>query len=83
MLDSRSLRITCTLIFTACSGSGDHRGPRARDLITHNGGNLYFFADMLRYVDEALLVVVLDNAFEFSHLTHGSELAAIAFADCG
>jgi CubicO group peptidase (beta-lactamase class C family) len=35
--------------------------PRGTRLIAHNGGNGYFFADFLRYVDEDVVIVLATN----------------------
>jgi len=35
---------------------------RGTTLITHNGGNGIFFADMLRYVDESIMILIVSNA---------------------
>ena len=35
--------------------------PRQTKLIAHNGGNGYFFADFLRYVDEGVVAIVATN----------------------
>lgn len=51
-------------------GAGSHYGygwalfetPRGTRLITHNGGNGVQFADVLWYVDEGVLVVLMSNA---------------------
>ncbi len=36
--------------------------PRGTRLIAHNGGNGYFFADLLRYVDERVVIIMATNA---------------------
>lgn len=36
--------------------------PRNTTLVTHNGGNGFFFADVLRYLDERVTVILLTNA---------------------
>jgi CubicO group peptidase (beta-lactamase class C family) len=38
------------------------RTPRDTRLIAHNGGNGYFFADFLRYVDDGAVVILATNA---------------------
>lgn len=51
--------------------------PRGTDLITHNGGNGIFFADILRYLEEDIFIVLATNrsrrgfndaAFEIAHM---------------
>lgn len=38
--------------------------PRNTWLVTHNGGNGIFFCDMLRYLDEGLLIIYQTNALK-------------------
>lgn len=39
--------------------------PRDTKLIAHNGGNPYFSADFLRFVDEDVVIIVLANTNEY------------------
>jgi CubicO group peptidase (beta-lactamase class C family) len=56
--------------------------PGVGKLVTHNGGNDYFFADYFRFLDADLTVIVLDNAVETSHEEIGVDLATIALSEC-
>lgn len=56
--------------------------PGAGTVITHNGGNDYFFADFVRFVDLDLVIVVLDNAATIEHEDIAGGLAEIALLDC-
>ena len=56
--------------------------PDVGRLVTHNGGNGYFFADYFRFLDADLTVVVLDNAAAPSHEDLGADLATIALSEC-
>jgi hypothetical protein len=56
--------------------------PGAGTVITHNGGNGYFFADYVRIVDLDLVVIVLDNAATKAHEDIAGGLAEIALLDC-
>lgn len=57
--------------------------PGVGTVITHNGGNDYFFADFVRLVDQDLVVVVLDNAATIEHEDIAGTLTEIALLDCG
>ncbi len=39
--------------------------PRDTTLIAHNGGNPYFSADFMRFVDEDVVIIVLANTHEY------------------
>ncbi len=53
--------------------------PRGTKLITHNGGNPYFAADFLRYVDEGVVIVIASNTAEQRATRHSRQIARIAF----
>ena len=42
-------------------GWGVRKTPRGTTLITHNGGNGFFFADVRRYVDEGVVIIAMSN----------------------
>ncbi|MFQ5769423.1 MAG: serine hydrolase domain-containing protein, partial [bacterium] len=52
------------------------RGTR---LITHNGGNPYFSADFLRYVDEDVVIYMVANTAEQRATRHSRQIARIVF----
>lgn len=56
--------------------------PGVGTVITHNGGNGYFFADFVRIVDEDIVVIVLDNAAWPAHEDIAGGLAEIALGEC-
>ncbi|WP_109852201.1 serine hydrolase [Aquimarina sp. AU58] len=51
--------------------------PRNTELIAHNGGNGIFFADMWRYLDEEITIIIMTNAVDrkFENIT--SQIAGI------
>ncbi|EZH74172.1 hypothetical protein ATO12_14985 [Aquimarina atlantica] len=51
--------------------------PRNTELIAHNGGNGVFFADMWRYLDEEITIIIMTNAVQrkFENIT--SQIAGI------
>jgi CubicO group peptidase (beta-lactamase class C family) len=53
--------------------------PRGTNLITHNGGNGIFSADLLRYVDEGVFVYGASNVAEIPAWQVTPHLAAIVF----
>lgn len=53
--------------------------PRNTTLITHNGGNGIFFADVLRYVDEKVTIIFLTNAARPEFRTIPREIAQTLF----
>jgi CubicO group peptidase (beta-lactamase class C family) len=56
--------------------SDTSRGTR---LVTHNGGNPYFFADFLRFIDEDVVVFLASGSGGDGHGRVGSELARMVF----
>ncbi len=53
--------------------------PRDTKLIAHNGGNPYFSADFLRYVDEDVVIIVLANTHEYRAWQISEGLAKVVF----
>ncbi|MFW6140220.1 MAG: serine hydrolase domain-containing protein [Acidobacteriota bacterium] len=53
--------------------------PRDTTLIAHNGGNPYFSADFLRYVDEDVVIIVLANTNSYRAWRVSGPLARIVF----
>jgi hypothetical protein len=53
--------------------------PRDTKLIAHNGGNPYFSADFLRYVDEGAVIIVLANTNSFRAWKVSEGLAKVVF----
>jgi CubicO group peptidase (beta-lactamase class C family) len=53
--------------------------PRGTKLITHNGGNPYFAADFLRYVDEDVVIFIASNTAEQRATRHSRQIARIVF----
>lgn len=51
--------------------------PAGTPLITHNGGNGFFFADFLRFPEEGLAVFLASNAAEERHEDAAFELAGL------
>ncbi len=51
--------------------------PRNTELVAHNGGNGIFFADMWRYLDEDITIIIMTNAAQrkFENIT--SQIAEI------
>ncbi|MGH1488014.1 MAG: serine hydrolase domain-containing protein [Acidimicrobiales bacterium] len=49
--------------------------PMGTPLITHNGGNLFFFADFLRFVEQDLTVFVASNSYQNDDNDLASEVA--------
>ncbi|MBD3412901.1 MAG: serine hydrolase [Candidatus Aminicenantes bacterium] len=53
--------------------------PRDTKLIAHNGGNPYFSADFLRYVDEDVVILVLANTNSYRAWKVSEALARVVF----
>ncbi len=53
--------------------------PRGTTLIAHNGGNPYFSADFLRYVDEDVVIITLANTRSYRAWRVSEDLARIVF----
>lgn len=53
--------------------------PRGTQLIAHNGGNPYFSADFLRYVDEDVVIIALANTSSYRAWKVSEALARIVF----
>jgi CubicO group peptidase (beta-lactamase class C family) len=55
--------------------------PRDTRLIAHNGGNPYFSADFLRYVDEDVVIIALANTHEYRawQITEGLAKAVFGY----
>ncbi|HZX09762.1 MAG TPA: serine hydrolase domain-containing protein [Acidobacteriota bacterium] len=53
--------------------------PRGTQLIAHNGGNPYFSADFLRYVDEDVVIIALANTNSYRAWKVSEALARIVF----
>jgi len=53
--------------------------PRNTQLIAHNGGNPYFSADFLRYVDEDVVIIALANTSSYRAWKVSEALARIVF----
>lgn len=53
--------------------------PRETTLIAHNGGNPYFSADFLRYVDEDVVIIVLANTNSYRAWKVSEPLARVVF----
>lgn len=51
--------------------------PRNTELIAHNGGNGIFFADMWRYLDEEITIVIMTNAVQRKFENIASQIAGI------
>lgn len=49
------------------------------DLITHNGGNDYFFADVLRFVEDDVVIIVLSNDYNIYAEELSAQLRKIIF----
>ncbi len=49
--------------------------PMGTPLITHNGGNLFFFADFLRFVDQDVTIFVASNSYQNEDNDLASEMA--------
>jgi CubicO group peptidase (beta-lactamase class C family) len=56
--------------------------PGVGTVITHNGGNGFFFADIIRIPEADLLVVLLNNAWNLAWEDTAAELATIALTEC-
>ena len=52
---------------------------RGTDLITHNGGNDYFFADFLRFINEDVVIIILSNDYNVYAQELSSQLRRIIF----
>jgi len=53
--------------------------PRQTTLVTHNGGNGYFFADLLRYVEEGVTIALAVNRPNPQARQLGREVARMVF----
>jgi CubicO group peptidase (beta-lactamase class C family) len=53
--------------------------PRNTQLIAHNGGNPYFSADFLRYVDEDVVIIALANTHAYPAWKVSEALARVVF----
>ena len=53
--------------------------PRDTKLVAHNGGNPYFSADFLRYVDEDVVIIVLANTSGYRAWQISEGLAKVVF----
>lgn len=53
--------------------------PRNTRLIAHNGGNMIFAADFLRYVDEDVVIIIMSNTTEKSAIRISPDIARIVF----
>ncbi|WP_152538570.1 serine hydrolase domain-containing protein [Aquimarina macrocephali] len=51
--------------------------PRNTELIAHNGGNGIFFADMWRYLDEDITIIMMTNAVQRKFENIASQVAGI------
>ncbi|WP_159025639.1 serine hydrolase [Aquimarina sp. Aq78] len=51
--------------------------PRNTELIAHNGGNGIFFADMWRYLDEDITIIMMTNAVDRKFENIASQIAGI------
>ncbi len=51
--------------------------PRNTELIAHNGGNGIFFADMWRYLEEDITIIVMTNSVKRSYERMTSQIAGI------
>lgn len=51
-------------------------------LITHDGGNGFFFANYLRFVDAGVVITILTNAYQEWHDDIADDLTDIAFSRC-
>ncbi|WP_299442970.1 serine hydrolase domain-containing protein [uncultured Aquimarina sp.] len=66
-------------------GSGSYYGygwaifptPRNTELIAHNGGNGVFFADMWRYLEEGITIIIMTNSVKRSYERITSQIAGI------
>jgi len=66
-------------------GSGSYYGygwaifptPRNTELIAHNGGNGVFFADMWRYLEEDITIIIMTNSVKRSYERITSHIAGI------
>lgn len=55
--------------------------PRNTTLVTHNGGNGYFFCDFLRYLKEDLTILILTNSAKPEFHQLGFQIAKTIFDD--
>ena len=53
--------------------------PRNTRLIAHNGGNMIFAADFLRYVDEDVVIIIMSNTAGKSAIRISPDIARIVF----
>jgi CubicO group peptidase (beta-lactamase class C family) len=53
--------------------------PRNTQLIAHNGGNPYFSADFLRYIDEDVVIIALANTNSYRAWKISEALAQVVF----
>jgi hypothetical protein len=53
--------------------------PRNTRLIAHNGGNMIFAADFLRYVDENVMIIIMSNTAGKSAIRISPDIARIVF----
>jgi CubicO group peptidase (beta-lactamase class C family) len=53
--------------------------PRNTRLIAHNGGNMIFAADFLRYVDEDVVIIIMSNTAGKSAIRVSHDIARIVF----
>ncbi len=53
--------------------------PRNTRLIAHNGGNMTFAADFLRYVDEKVVIIIMSNTAGKSAIRVSPDISRIVF----
>lgn len=52
---------------------------RGTDLISHNGGNDYFFADVLRFIEEDIVIIIMSNNYNTYAEEMSNQLRRIIF----